>query len=108
MLIDGIRGYQEFNSGRWLSFDGFDVDVTIDLLKPAIIQKVDFNVCVIKNEWAFDARSFKVLISNDGTTFREIRSTESPLKRRLTRRHAYTFFNFSSDTSTLCKSTNRL
>lgn len=78
MLIDGIRGYQEFNSGRWLSFDGFDVDVTIDLLKPAIIQKVDFNVCVIKNEWAFDARSFKVLISNDGTTFREIRSTEYP------------------------------
>ena len=77
-LNDGLKGNSSYRSGRWIAFNGNDMDMTIDLQQPTEISSVAISVNVAKGNWVFDARNLSVEVSDDGKTFKKIASEEYP------------------------------
>lgn len=78
VLTDGLNGNDNYKTGRWLGFQGKDLDATIDLLQPTEIQKVSFNTNVLPGDWIMGAAGVTVKVSDDGKTFREVASLTMP------------------------------
>ena len=74
MLIDGLRGGSNYRSGRWLGWYGINLDATIDLQEVTEISSVRFNLLINMKDWIFNAKSVKVLVSDDGENFTEVAS----------------------------------
>ena len=71
-LADGIKGNSNYKTGRWLGFQGKDIDAVIDLKGATEISKIKFCTNVVKGDWIMDAGEIIVRVSDDGKTFREI------------------------------------
>ena len=71
-LADGIKGNSNYKTGRWLGFQGKDIDAVIDLKGATEISKIKFSTNVVKGDWIVDAGEIIVRVSDDGKTFREI------------------------------------
>lgn len=78
-LVDGLIGDTNYRTGRWIGFQGNDMDMTIDLGEPTEISSAAINVCVAKGDWVFDARNFTVEVSTDGKTFVKVASEDYPV-----------------------------
>lgn len=78
VLVDGLHGNDNYKTGRWLGFQGKDIDATIDLKEPTEIQKIAFNTNVVKGDWIMGASGITVKVSDDGKTFREVASKKIP------------------------------
>ena len=79
MLIDGLKGGSNYRSGRWLGWYGKNLDATIDLQEVTDISSVRFNLLINMKDWIFNAKSVKVLVSDDGESFTEIASQDFDL-----------------------------
>lgn len=79
MLIDGLRGGSNYRSGRWLGWYGKNLDATIDLQEVTEISSVRFNLLINMKDWIFNAKSVKVLVSDDGENFTEVASHDYDL-----------------------------
>ncbi len=77
-LVDGLKGDNNYKTGRWIAFTDNDLEAVIDLLQPTEISSTSFSTCVVKGDWMFDARSFSVAVSEDGEHFREVASETYP------------------------------
>ncbi len=71
-LADGIKGNSNYKTGRWLGFQGKDIDAVIDMKRATEISKIKFSTNVVKGDWIVDAGEIIVRVSDDGKTFREI------------------------------------
>ena len=74
VLIDGLRGSSNYRSGRWLGWYGNKLDATIDLQGVTAISSVRFNLNINMKDWIFNAKTVKVLVSDDGENFKEVAS----------------------------------
>lgn len=74
MLIDGLRGGSNYRSGRWLGWYGKNLDATFDLQEVTEVSSVRFTLLVNMKDWIFNAKSVKVLVSDDGENFTEVAS----------------------------------
>ena len=74
-----MRGGSNYRSGRWLGWYGINLDATIDLQEVIEISSVRFNLLINMKDWIFNAKSVKVLGSNDGENFTEIASQDFDL-----------------------------
>lgn len=81
-LVDGQFGANGFNTGRWLGFFKDDAIATIDFEEPLTISKVSVNTNVDTWDDIFDAQNMKVLLSDDGKTWREVASLTNPMPER--------------------------
>lgn len=77
-LIDGLKGNENYKTGRWIAYRGNDMDVIINLKKPTEISNVAISTCVVKGDWIFDARSLSIEVSDDGKTFKTVASENYP------------------------------
>lgn len=77
-LTDGLSGNDNYKTGRWLGFQGKDLDATIDLIEPTEIQQVSFNTNIVKGDWIMGAAGVTINVSDDGKTFREVASKTIP------------------------------
>ena len=78
VLTDGLTGNDNYKTGRWLGFQGKDLDATIDLKQPVEISKVSFKTNVVPGDWIMGAAGVTVKVSDDGQTFREVYSQTIP------------------------------
>ena len=78
-LIDGLHGGSNYRSGRWIGWYGVNLDATIDLQEITEISKVRFNLLINMKDWIFNAKSVKVLVSDDGENFDEVAAQEFDL-----------------------------
>ena len=78
-LIDGLQGSTNYRSGRWLGWFGKNLDATIDLQELTEISSVKFNLNVNMKDWIFNAKSARVLVSDNGVTFQEVASNDYDL-----------------------------
>lgn len=46
--------------------------------KPTNVSHVEFNTCVDKGSWIFDARDIEVSVSQDGKTFKQVAAKQLP------------------------------
>ncbi len=79
MLIDGLRGGSNYRSGRWLGWYGKNLDATFDLQEVTEVNSVRFTLLVNMKDWIFNAKSVKVLVSDDGEGFTEVASRDFAL-----------------------------
>lgn len=77
-LTDGLQGDSNYKTGRWLGFQGKDVEAAIDLKELTEISKVSFNTNVVKGDWIMGAAGITVKVSEDGKTFKEVASKTIP------------------------------
>ena len=77
-LTDGLTGDTNYKTGRWLGFQGKDLDAAIDLKQPVEISKVAFNTNVVKGDWIMGAAGVTVKVSEDGQNFKEVTSKVIP------------------------------
>lgn len=77
-LVDALRGGDNYRTGRWIAFNGNDMDMTIDLQEPTEITSVAFTANVEPTDWVFDARGFTVEVSDDNKQFTKVASEEYP------------------------------
>lgn len=78
VLADGLWGNDNYKTGRWLGFQGKDVDAIIDLKEPTEFSKVSFQTNVVKGDWIMGASGITVKVSDDGKSFREVTSRDIP------------------------------
>ena len=79
LLNDGNLGRGAYNSGRWLGFCGYPLDAVIDLEQPTEMQHVRFHALVNKGAWIYNPSQVKVMVSDDGETFREVAQKDIPI-----------------------------
>ena len=79
VLNDGNLGRGAYNSGRWLGFCGYPMDAVINLEQSTEMQHVRFHALVNKGAWIYNPSQVKVLVSDDGETFREVAQKEIPI-----------------------------
>ena len=79
LLNDGNLGRGAYNSGRWLGFCGYPLDAVIDLEQPAEMKHVRFHALTNKGAWIYNPSQIKVLVSDDGETFREVAQKDIPI-----------------------------
>ena len=77
-LADGLKGNDNYKTGRWLGFQGKDVDAVIDLKEPTDFSKVSFTTNVVKGDWIMGATGVTVKISEDGKNFKEVANQTIP------------------------------
>lgn len=77
-MTDGLTGDTNYKTGRWLGFQGKDLDAAIDLKQPVEISQVAFNTNVVKGDWIMGAAGVTVKVSEDGKNFKEIVSKTIP------------------------------
>lgn len=82
VLVDGLSGNENYKTGRWLGFQGKDVDAVIDLKTPTEFSIISFNTNVVKGDWIMGATKIVVKISDDGKTFREIANKAIPVLKQ--------------------------
>ena len=78
VLNDGLKGNTNYKTGRWLGFQGKDIDAVIDLKEPTEFSKVSFDTNVMKGDWIMGATGVTIKVSDDGQTFREVASESIP------------------------------
>lgn len=88
-LTDGLKGNENYKTGRWIAFHKNDMDVTIDLQRLTEISNISFATCVEKGDWVFDARSFTVEVSDDGKHFTRVASENYPPMKESDRNGLY-------------------
>ena len=79
LLNNGELGRGAYNSGRWLGFCGYPLDAVIDLEQSAEICHVRFHALINKGAWIYNPSQAKVLVSDDGETFREVAQKDIPI-----------------------------
>ncbi len=89
-LVDGLRGNNNYKTGRWIAFVGNDLEAVIDLQEPTRFGSVAINTCVEKGDWVFDARGMEVAVSDDGKTFRTVKAESYPAMKQTDRNGVYT------------------
>ena len=79
VLNNGELGRGAYNSGRWLGFCGYPMDAVIDLEQPDEMRHMRFHALVNKGAWIYNPSNVKVLVSDDGETFREVAQKDIPI-----------------------------
>lgn len=77
-LVNGLKGDSNYKTGRWIAFYKNDMEVLIDLLETSSIGSASISTCVEQGDWVFDARSFSVLVSDDGINFSQVAKETYP------------------------------
>ena len=79
-LVDGLKGNDNYATGRWLGFIGGDMEAVIDLEESTEINKVSTQAVVDMSAWIMGSTGLVVSVSDDNQEFREIASRDYPLE----------------------------
>lgn len=74
-LTDGIQGPLN-NYGKWVGFSGKDLDATISLDEATSVTNVTLHFLKYEAAWIYLPQYVEISISDDGTTFTKVASTE--------------------------------
>lgn len=78
-LLDGLRGDENYNTGRWLGFFARDMVLTVDLKEKTGVSSVKVSTNVSKGAAVMGATGVEVFCSDDGSGFRRVAGKEIPI-----------------------------
>lgn len=90
-LVDGVRGMIPWYGKEWLGFLGTNLEAVIDLTKAESISKVTIDVLDENSSWIHLPKSIKVLVSTNGTSYKELKSLNKEEIKKLGRSMELTF-----------------
>lgn len=79
-LVDRRFGSENYHDGRWMGWQGKDVEVLIDLEETRNVERVGISVMQNQGAWIFLPESVEILASADGTSFSSIGSFSPELQ----------------------------
>ncbi len=82
-LVDGLRGTPNHRDGKWMGFEGNDLEATIDFGKSRDIRKVTIGFIKAEKSWIFLPRSIEFSVSENGKSFRTVGLTLKNEMKRL-------------------------
>ena len=88
-LMDGKKGVPGDYYNDWLGFEGVDMEATIELAVPTIINEVRIGICHEPNDWVVWPKSVWVSFSKDGKEFTEWQMAELPVFDRPDKLHGF-------------------
>jgi alpha-L-fucosidase len=68
-LTDGITGSKKFTDGKWLGFEGDDMEAVIDLGKKSSVRSVKLDYLVNTGSWIFEPVEISVETSANGEKY---------------------------------------
>ena len=71
-LTNGLQGNVIFNSGRWVGYEGKDLDLTLDLGEVKPIRLISVRTLISPVQWIMPHRGLYVWVSTDGKNFEDI------------------------------------
>ncbi|WP_439181954.1 glycoside hydrolase family 20 protein [Carboxylicivirga taeanensis] len=71
-LVDGLKGNNNYRTGRWIAFRGNDLEAVIDMKRPTSIKEAEITTNVVKGDWVFDVRQFEIQVSDNGQEYRTV------------------------------------
>lgn len=82
-LVDGLLGSRDIRDGRWLGFQGKDVQVTLDFGAPAPVRHVSVSVLQRQRSWIFFPKAVTFAASFDGENWMTVaQPTQYPSSER--------------------------
>jgi hexosaminidase len=80
-LIDGARGSEKFRDGRWIGFEGDDLEVVFDFGAARSLDSVSVGCLNDTTSWIFLPATAEVFASSDGREFRPLKQAFSDLMK---------------------------
>ncbi|HLF14689.1 MAG TPA: alkaline phosphatase family protein [Bacteroidota bacterium] len=80
-LVDGKRGSDRHNDGRWLGFEGNNLDLLFDFGSPRELTSVSVGCLNDTGSWIFLPASADLFTSSDGAEFQPVRKFSSDLMK---------------------------
>ncbi|MEY3577704.1 MAG: hypothetical protein RL394_1289, partial [Bacteroidota bacterium] len=78
-LVNGIMGsVTRFNDDEWLGWNGKDFEGILDLGRVEEIKKINLRFYKAPSSWIYMPSSIKILVSDDGVSYREIAVKNNP------------------------------
>lgn len=74
-MTDGLTGTNSYKSG-WQGYEGTDMEFMVDLLQPTMISSVKLNFVKNPADWVLFPTEVIFSISNDGKTWKKLKSTK--------------------------------
>jgi alpha-L-fucosidase len=68
-LLDGERGSNNLDDGRWLGFESTDADMIIELSEPRQVHSVSVGCLQNQSSWIFLPQAVDIDVSQDGKVF---------------------------------------
>ncbi len=68
-LLDGLRGSENFDDGRWQGYQGTDLDIVIDLQNPTEVSRITIGCLQNSYSWILMPAQIQIWTSNDGDKF---------------------------------------
>ena len=78
LLVDGLKGDDNYRSGRYIGIYGENLDATIDLQEEKEISAVTIGTYLVPGDYIFGLTGIEVYVSADGKDFRKIASNTIP------------------------------
>ena len=78
-LMDGKKGVSGDYYNDWLGFEGTNMEATIELAVPTVINMVKIGLCHEPNDWVMWPKGVWVCFSSDGKEFSEWQMAELPV-----------------------------
>lgn len=78
VLVDGMKGSDNYKTGRWLGFQSNDLEAVIDLQEPTEITTMKTSANVVKGDWIMGVTGIEVAVSDDGEQFTTVASEKYP------------------------------
>jgi len=78
-LVDGVKGSDNFNDGRWQGCNGTDLDVVVDLGKDKQISKISSSFLRDINSFIFLPQSVEYSFSNNGKDFSHLKEVQNDI-----------------------------
>lgn len=82
-LVDGIRGDEEFKSGKWLGYQQVDFEGIIDLGSQKEVSKVGLGYLINKGSWIFPPTNIEIFGSIDGNSFKILATQRNEISQDL-------------------------
>jgi arylsulfatase A-like enzyme len=68
-LVDGERGSYDFHDGKWIGFEGRDLEAVVDLGEEAAVARVGCGFLEAQVSWIFLPERVEIAVSADGGRF---------------------------------------
>ena len=78
-LMDGKKGVSGDYYNDWLGFEGTNMEATIELAVPTVVNMVKIGLCHEPNDWVMWPKGVWVCFSSDGKEFSEWQMAELPV-----------------------------
>jgi alpha-L-fucosidase len=75
-LIDGVTGSTNFNDGKWIGYNGNDLEVIVDIGEVKYIKSITSSYLSDNNSWIFLPESVEYFLSTDGKEFKPHKKIE--------------------------------